>query len=58
MDAANGDFRLNKTAGGGALLRGAGSTKTFPGLTWNTNFDIGAAGAQVPANRGGPFQPF
>ncbi len=42
VDAANGDFRLNMNAGGGALLRGAGYPQTFPGLTWANRRDIGA----------------
>jgi len=42
VDAANGDFRLNMKAGGGALLRGAGYPSTFPGLTYAHRRDIGA----------------
>lgn len=42
VDAANGDFRLNMKAGGGALLRGAGYPQTFPGLTYAHRRDIGA----------------
>lgn len=43
VDAANGDFRLNDTPGGGALLRSVGYPSAFPGLPLTTNFgDIGA----------------
>jgi hypothetical protein len=42
VDAANGDFRLNMNAGGGALLRGAGYPQTLPGLTYAHRRDIGA----------------
>lgn len=46
VDAANGDFRLNDTAGGGALLRAAGYPSAFPGLPLTANFaDVGAVQA-------------
>lgn len=41
VDAANGDFRLNKAAGGGALLRGLGFT--FPGGLTTSYHDVGGA---------------
>lgn len=46
VDAANGDFRLNDTPGGGGLLRAAGYPSAFPGLPLTANFaDIGAVQA-------------
>jgi hypothetical protein len=42
VDPANGDFRLNMKAGGGALLRGASYPTSFPGLTYAHRRDIGA----------------
>lgn len=42
-NAASGDFSLNNTAGGGALLRGTGAPGTFPRGTTVSYADIGAA---------------
>jgi len=42
VNAAAGDFRLNTSAGGGALLRGTGFPQQFPGLTWANGPNIGA----------------
>lgn len=43
VDPANGDFRLNMLAGGGALARKAGYPGTFPGGLTTAYTDIGAA---------------
>ena len=49
IDAANGDFRLNNTAGAGAVLRGAGL-----GVYGQTdNQDVGAVQHSDPAGGGG-----
>lgn len=55
VDAANGDFRLNTAAGGGALLRAAGWPATFGLLNANiTNYsDIGMFQHQDAASGGG-----
>ena len=48
VDAANGDFRLNATAGAGATIRGEAFPSVFPGLTLTTNFrDLGPAQHQL-----------
>lgn len=44
VDAANGDFRLNGTAGGGAACRSAAHPTTFPGLSFTNKRDVGAVG--------------
>ena len=44
VDAANGDFRLNGTAGGGAACRSAANPTTFPGESFTNKLDIGAVG--------------
>ena len=41
VDAANGDFRLNNTAGAGAALRAAGFPTTFPGSLFTVYGDVG-----------------
>jgi hypothetical protein len=43
VDAATGDFALNETAGGGALVRAAGYPGTFPRGITTGYLDIGAA---------------
>jgi hypothetical protein len=50
-NAAGLDFSLNSTAGGGALLKGAGWPSTFPGLAGTSYPDIGAY--QTAAGSGG-----
>jgi hypothetical protein len=52
-DAANGDFTLNSTAGGGAELRGAGWPSALPGLSGTSHPDIGAYQSQVGGGSGG-----
>ena len=42
VDASNGDFRLNGTAGAGASCRSAATPTTYPGLTFTNKRDIGA----------------
>lgn len=42
VDAANGNFALNSTAGGGAACRAAGFPGAFPGGTTTGYLDIGA----------------
>ena len=44
VDGANGDFRLNGTAGGGAACRSAANPTTFPGESFTNKLDIGAVG--------------
>jgi len=41
-NSATGDFSLNATAGGGALLKGAGFPGIFPGGTSTGSLDVGA----------------
>lgn len=53
VDAANGDFRLNTTAGGGALARAAGIPGVFPGGLTTGYLDIGAVQHADPAGGGG-----
>jgi hypothetical protein len=53
VDAPNGDFRLNTTAGGGAALRAAGFPGVFPGGLTTGTIDIGAAQHADPACSGG-----
>lgn len=43
MDAANGDFRLNATAGGGVLLKETGYPSTLPRGTTANFADVGVA---------------
>lgn len=50
-NAAGGDFSLNNTAGGGALLRGLGFV--FPGELTTSYLDIGAAQHQDAGGGGG-----
>jgi hypothetical protein len=42
-NSAGGDFSLNSTAGGGALLRALGAIGAFPGVSTSTKLDVGAA---------------
>jgi hypothetical protein len=49
--AGSGDFSLNNTAGGGALLQAAAYPGVFPGGTTTSYSDVGAA--QHPAAAGG-----
>jgi hypothetical protein len=42
VNAATADFRLNNTAGGGALCRGTGVPNTWPGLAVSGSTDFGA----------------
>lgn len=49
MAAASGDFRLNNTAGGGALCRVAGWPTVFPGLASTLQYlDVGAVQHDSP----------
>lgn len=59
IDAAGGDFRLNSTAGGGALLKGLGYPQTYPGLSGVANYpDVGAyQSASVVVSDGAIFAP-
>jgi len=54
-DAANGDYRLNNVAGGGAVLKDQAFTGLFLPDLLKTNFaqDIGAATKRVAAAGGG-----
>jgi hypothetical protein len=54
-DAANGDFTLNNTAGGGAALKGAGYPQTLPGLTGESHPDVGAYQSAASFATGGGF---
>lgn len=54
-NAAGGDFSLNNTAGGGALLRGAGIPGAFPAISTTGDLDIGAA-QHAAAPSGGRVQ--
>jgi hypothetical protein len=51
-NAAGGDFSLNNTAGGGALLRATGYPGVFPGGTTTGYLDIGAAQHQLGSGSG------
>ncbi len=54
VDAAGGNFTLNDTAGGGALLRGAAWPNGFTGLPYtNDSRDIGAAQSAGTGGGGG-----
>lgn len=59
VDAPNGDFDLNNTTGGGALLRGTGYgtfTQTASSYTGTSSkIDVGAAQHQETASGGGSF---
>jgi hypothetical protein len=52
-NAGAGDFSLNNTAGGGALLRGLGWPAAFPAGTTSTYMDVGAAQVQGVSGGGG-----
>ncbi len=56
VNAAGNNFALNNTAGGGALLRGAGIPGAFPGGLTTGYPDIGAAQSQAAG--GGVLLPF
>ena len=53
VDAANGNFQLNNTAGAGAACRAAGFPGTVPGLSAVGYADIGVYQHQDPAGGGG-----
>ncbi len=58
VDAAGGNFTLNDTAGGGALLRGAAWPNGFTGLPYtNDSRDIGAAQSAGTGGGGGLIIP-
>lgn len=52
VNRAGGNFALNTTAGGGALLRGAGVPGAFPGGTTTGYPDVGAVQSQASAGGG------
>lgn len=49
VDAANKNFALNATAGGGAAVKGVGTPGTIPGVTGTGYPDLGAFQSQAPA---------
>lgn len=52
----SGDFRLNSTAGAGALARAAGFPSAFPGIPSTTDFaDLGAVQHQDAGGSSGPI---
>jgi len=51
-NAAGGDFSLNNTAGGGALLRELGYPSTLPGLSTNDYSDVNAVQRSVASAAG------
>lgn len=52
VDAPNGNFALNNTAGAGTQCRAAGMCGVFPGALTTGYIDIGAAQHQDPASTG------
>lgn len=52
-DAANGDFSLNATAGGGASVKAAGTPGTLPGMTGTGYADMGVLQHQDSGGSGG-----
>ena len=55
-DAANGDFSLNATAGGGPVVKAAGTPGTLPGMTGTGYADMGVLQHQDSGGSGGGGQ--